>query len=100
MAQIEPDGMNIKEAAAYVGLSRNTFLKFLRRGIVPHRRLDTKTVLFSRTALTAWMAGQGPAEPPAPSDGQPVAPPAIGVRRPFARVPGKIEFGARTADGR
>ena len=91
-----PDGMNIGEAAAFCGLSRNTFKKFLRLGVVPHRRLDAKTVLFSRRALTAWMAGQdvGALAPTgtdgAQPGGQTGAPTRTDKRRPFQPAPDKL----------
>ena len=40
MAAGEPDGMNITEAAAYLGWARNTLKKHLAG--VPHRRLDAR----------------------------------------------------------
>jgi excisionase family DNA binding protein len=48
------DVMTADEAAAFLGVDRNTVYEYAARGVLPHQRLG-KRVLFGRGALTAWL---------------------------------------------
>jgi len=47
--------MNAEAAARFLGVDRNTVYYYANRGQLPHRRLG-KRLLFSRSALVAWLA--------------------------------------------
>jgi excisionase family DNA binding protein len=49
------EGMNADEVAAFLGLDRKTVYDYANRGHIPHQRLG-KRLLFSRSALMAWLA--------------------------------------------
>ncbi len=53
----DPEVMNAEQAAAFLGVDRKTIYDYANRGRIPHRRLG-KRVLFSRTALVAWLSGE------------------------------------------
>lgn len=97
----EQDGMRQREAAAYLGISEAALRKLVRLGQVPHRRAPgLALVLFSRRALSAWLAGQdAPAEAPEPPGPAPAGaqtgaqtahPTGSTRRRPYEPVGGKI----------
>jgi excisionase family DNA binding protein len=46
--------LNVVDAAAFLGLNRNTVRDFANNGTIPHRRVG-KRLLFSRTALVRWL---------------------------------------------
>jgi len=46
--------MNVDEAAAFLGLDRNTIYDAAGRNAIPHRRIG-KRILLSRTQLVAWL---------------------------------------------
>ena len=50
----DPEVMDADEVAAFLGVDRNTVYDYAGRGEIPHRRLG-KRLLFSRSALVAWL---------------------------------------------
>ena len=52
----EADGLNVTEAAAFLGVSRTTVYALLKAGTIPHHRIGTQP-RFSRTALVIWQGG-------------------------------------------
>jgi excisionase family DNA binding protein len=42
------------EAAAFLGVDRNTVYDYAGRGVIPHQRLR-KRLIFRRGALAAWL---------------------------------------------
>ena len=46
--------MTADEAAAFLGVDRNTIYEFAGRGAIPHQRLG-KRLLFHRAALVSWL---------------------------------------------
>jgi excisionase family DNA binding protein len=48
------DVITADEAAAFLGVDRNTVYDFAGRGVIPHQRLG-KRLLFRRGALVAWL---------------------------------------------
>jgi len=52
----EIDGLNVTEAAAYLGLSRTTVYALLKQGLIPHRTIGTQP-RFSRAVLSIWLGG-------------------------------------------
>ena len=56
---IAPRGLSVNEAAAYVGLSRNQFLRYVDRGIYPTAMpLPGRERVWDRQALDAAMDGK------------------------------------------
>lgn len=55
-ANAEPEVMDADEVAAYLRVDRKTVYEYAMRAVIPHRRLG-KRLLFSRTALVAWLGG-------------------------------------------
>jgi excisionase family DNA binding protein len=55
---IEPqpssDVITADEAAAFLGVDRNTVYDYANRGVIPHQRLG-KRILFRRGALVSWL---------------------------------------------
>ena len=51
---VESDVMTVEEAAAFLGVDRNTVYEYTTRGVIPHQRLG-KRVLLRRGALIAWL---------------------------------------------
>lgn len=51
-----PEVLTAEEAAAFLRLQLNTVYDFAGRGAIPHRRVG-KRLLFSRSALVAWLGG-------------------------------------------
>ena len=49
--------MNAEQVAAFLGVDRKTVYEYASRGKIPHQRLG-KRLLFSRSALLAWLAGR------------------------------------------
>lgn len=49
-----PETMTADEVAAFLGVDRKTVYDYANRGRIPHQRLG-KRLLFSRTALVAWL---------------------------------------------
>ena len=45
---------NLKEAAAYLGISIPTLVRLLRSGDIPHRRVGQRW-LIARSALDTWL---------------------------------------------
>lgn len=85
----ETDGLNELEAARYCGFSRGKIRELRRKNLIPHRAIDGRTIRYSKSALTAWMAGQPLA--PTGTDGAPTGGQTAGdPRRPFQRVGNKI----------
>jgi excisionase family DNA binding protein len=50
----DPEVMDADEVAVFLGVDRNTVYDYAGRGEIPHRRLG-KRLLFSRSALVAWL---------------------------------------------
>jgi DNA binding domain, excisionase family len=50
--------MTVKEAAAFLGVSKDLLYKEVRRGKIPHTRLGKAAILFRRDTLTAWLEQQ------------------------------------------
>jgi excisionase family DNA binding protein len=48
------DVMTVDEAAAFLGVDRNTVYEYTTRGVIPHQRLG-KRILLRRGALIAWL---------------------------------------------
>lgn len=48
--------MTAEETAVFLRLQLNTVYDFAGRGVIPHRRVG-KRLLFSRSALVAWLGG-------------------------------------------
>lgn len=53
-AQPTSDVLTADEAAAFLGVDRNTVYDYANRGVIPHQRLG-KRILFRRGALVAWL---------------------------------------------
>lgn len=51
----EPEVMTSDEVAAFLRVDRKTVFEYAARGVIPHRRLG-KRLLFSRSALVAWLS--------------------------------------------
>ncbi|KQX69305.1 helix-turn-helix domain-containing protein [Paenibacillus sp. Root444D2] len=49
--------MTVKEAAVFLGVSKDLLYKEVRCGKIPHTRLGA-TILFRRDTLTAWLEQQ------------------------------------------
>lgn len=61
LASVEPterdptsDVLTADEAAAFLGVDRNTVYDYAGRGVIPHQRLG-KRLIFRRGALVAWL---------------------------------------------
>jgi len=52
------DILTTKECAAFLRIHENTVLRYAAKGIIPHVRIG-KTFRFSRTALEAYIGGDG-----------------------------------------
>lgn len=50
----EPEVMDAEEVAAFLRVDRKTVYDYANSGSIPHQRLG-KRLLFSRTALVAWL---------------------------------------------
>lgn len=48
--------MTADQVAEFLAVDRKTVYDYANRGRIPHRRLG-KRLLFSRSAVTAWLAG-------------------------------------------
>lgn len=48
------DVLTADEAAAFLGVDRNTVYDYAGRGVIPHQRLG-KRLIFRRGALVAWL---------------------------------------------
>ncbi len=48
------DVMTVDEAAAFLGVDRNTVYEYTTRRVIPHQRLG-KRILLRRGALIAWL---------------------------------------------
>jgi excisionase family DNA binding protein len=48
------DVLKADEAAAFLGVDRNTVYDYAGRGVIPHQRLG-KRLIFRRGALVAWL---------------------------------------------
>jgi predicted DNA-binding transcriptional regulator AlpA len=56
---IPPRGLNIKQAAAYFGVSRGTFLTLVERGVAPQPlNLGVKRSVYDRLALDAALSAR------------------------------------------
>lgn len=53
-AEPASDVMTVDEAAAFLGVDRNTVYEYTTRGVIPHQRLG-KRILLRRGALIAWL---------------------------------------------
>lgn len=53
-AETTSDVMTVDEAAAFLGVDRNTVYEYTTRGVIPHQRLG-KRILLRRGALIAWL---------------------------------------------
>jgi excisionase family DNA binding protein len=49
--------LNVDEAAALLGVHRQTVYDYASAGEIPHRRLGRR-LLFSRRAIVAWVEGK------------------------------------------
>jgi excisionase family DNA binding protein len=58
VSPVEPqpvsDVLTADEAAAFLGVDRNTVYDYANRGVIPHQRLG-KRILFRRGALVSWL---------------------------------------------
>ena len=52
--QPKSDVLTADEAAAFLGVDRNTVYDYANRGVIPHQRLG-KRILFRRGALVSWL---------------------------------------------
>lgn len=50
--------LNAEEVAVFLRVDRKTVYDYANRGQIPHRRLGRR-LLFSRSALVAWLADAG-----------------------------------------
>lgn len=50
----DPEVMDADQMAAFLGVDRKTVYDYAARGEIPHRRLG-KRLLFSRSAIVAWL---------------------------------------------
>jgi len=50
--------MTSDEVAAFLRLNRKTVFEYAARGVIPHQRVG-KRLLFSRSALVAWLSCKG-----------------------------------------
>ncbi len=50
------DVIGVDDVAAFLGVDRKTVYEAAGRNTIPHRRLGRR-ILFSRHALTLWLAG-------------------------------------------
>lgn len=50
----EKEVLNLSEAAAFLGISYPTMIKFLRTGQIPHRQIKRR-VLILKSALVKWL---------------------------------------------
>lgn len=48
------DVLTADEAAAFLGVDRNTVYDYAGRGVIPHQRLG-KRLIFGRSALVTWL---------------------------------------------
>lgn len=54
---IEHECLNANELARYLRVNRKTVYEYASNGVIPCRRLGRR-LLFSRTAIVAWLARQ------------------------------------------
>lgn len=55
---MEPSALRAKQAAAYCGMSRSTFLKLVSEGKAPKRRkISDAVVIWLRSDLDTWLQG-------------------------------------------
>ena len=59
MARVRPEGLNLREAATYLGVSENTLRKMVKVGTIPCLRIGRKGLRFSRKVLEEKLAGGG-----------------------------------------
>lgn len=65
-----PEVMNVRQAAAYLGVSADTLYKHLSEGTIPAFRLGQRW-RFKKSVLDGWMEGQsGAPRPPAREAGR------------------------------
>ena len=57
----EKEFLNVKEAAAYLGVCYRTMKKFMSGGEIPFRRAGWRT-LIERESLRRWAKGENPNE--------------------------------------
>jgi excisionase family DNA binding protein len=48
--------LNVREAAAHIGMSVGFIRKSVRTGLIPHCRVGSKVLRFDRDALEKWLA--------------------------------------------
>ena len=48
--------LDVKAAAAHIGMSTGFIRKAVRAGVIPYCRVGTKALRFDREALDGWMA--------------------------------------------
>jgi excisionase family DNA binding protein len=53
----QPEVMNIRQAASYLGISSDSLYKYASKGVVPSFRLGSRWK-FKRSVLDDWMALQ------------------------------------------
>lgn len=53
-SSLELEVLTAEDAAAFLGVDRNTVYDYANRGQIPHRRLGRR-LLFSRSALIVWL---------------------------------------------
>lgn len=59
---VEAEVLNAEEVAVFLRVDRKTVYEYASRGRIPHQRLG-KRLLFSRSALVAWLADAGSRRP-------------------------------------
>ena len=50
---MKSEGMNLKEGAAFLGLTEKCLRRRLDRGLIPYRKIG-RSILFWRSELEAW----------------------------------------------
>ena len=51
--------LNVRDAAAHIGMSIGFIRKGVRNRTIPHSRVGTKALRFDREALDNWMGANG-----------------------------------------
>jgi len=54
MDQVIKMGFNRKEAAQYIGVSENTLVKYLKEGLIRHKKVDNR-VFITRVELDKFL---------------------------------------------
>ena len=51
--------LNVREAAAHIGMNVGFIRKAVRNRTIPHSRVGTKSLRFDREASDAWLSANG-----------------------------------------